>query len=78
MAQEAQNDGLKAIVGDKLIVKDDKGNHTETTFDELKDAKAVAIYFSAHWCPVCLYVHACQSSVSDVSVYSHAVDLHQY
>ena len=53
MAQQAPN-GLQAIIGSKFICKDKDGKHVEVTFeDRLKDAKAVAIYFSAHWCPPC-------------------------
>merc|ERR1712150_41452 len=38
----------------KCIEKNDKGDHVEVSFaDRLANAKVVAFYFSAHWCPPC-------------------------
>merc|ERR1719343_22423 len=55
MAQDPNADkqgggGLQAIIGNEFICRDGKG----TTFQErIAGNKAVAIYFSAHWCPPC-------------------------
>ena len=58
MAQVADNNfSLKALVGDKLLVNKD-GEISEVTFDASKagDKALVGFYFSAHWCPVWLFL----------------------
>merc|ERR1712157_523974 len=50
MGKEEKGSSLLDLVGNEFICKD--GDKT-CTFDKLKDAKAVCIYFSAHWRPPC-------------------------
>eukprot|EP00124_Ichthyophonus_hoferi_P005421 Ihof_evm2s781 gene=Ihof_evmTU2s781 len=41
------------IFGETLLVHGEDGKVTEISTSSLADCEAVAIYFSAHWCPPC-------------------------
>jgi len=80
MAQEANKKEeaagpLADIIGTEFIRRDGK----ETTFEErIKGNAVIAIYFSAHWCPVSLSTHkSCTHFIFKHFLLSHAVDSHQ-
>jgi nucleoredoxin len=45
------SEDLRRLIGDTFLAKDG----SEVTFEELVQNQVVALFFSAKWCPPCLY-----------------------
>ena len=53
IVEEAQPLGLIEIIGDTFVSRD--GQNVSYN-DRIEGNKLIAIYFSAHWCPVCTII----------------------